>query len=168
MYHSEKTAARSAAVCAILYSICSARHILEGRFEDKSNKDPRVVSFLKVLDGFDHRVCSVWSSNTVLPKVPHTWPLILSFAAIADLSASLRRKYTMRSGLWPPVGLASGVICPAFEYCSTGLGTAAAAMCATTCTNKSLFTTREPKSYPMFRAHAEWSWFTESWHLSEW
>ena len=61
----------------------------------------------------------------------------------------------MRSGLWPPVGLASGVICPAFNYCNTELGTAAAAMCAITCTNKSLF------------PHAETSWFTESMHPSE-
>ena len=48
------------------------------------------------------------------------------FAAITYLSASLRRKDIMRSGLWPPVGLASGVICPAFRYCSIALGTAAA------------------------------------------
>ena len=68
-------------------------------------------------------------------------------AAITDFSASLRRKDIMRSGLWPPVGLASGVICPALRYCSTELGTAAAAICATICTNKSLFTAREPKSY---------------------
>ena len=54
------------------------------------------------------------------------------FAAITDLSASRRRKDIIRSALWPPVGLASGVICPAFKYCSTGLGTAAAAMCAIT------------------------------------
>ena len=45
--------------------------------------------------------------------VLHTWPLILFFAAITDLSASLRWKDIMRSGLGPPVGLASGVICPA-------------------------------------------------------
>ena len=51
-----------------LYSIAgSAKHVLEGRFEVKSNKDSGVISFRKVLDGFDHRVCSV-----------HTWPLILS------------------------------------------------------------------------------------------
>ena len=43
-----------------------ARHILEGRFEIKSNKDSGGVSFREVLNGFDHRVCSVWSSNTVL------------------------------------------------------------------------------------------------------
>ena len=69
------------------------------------------------------------------------------FAANTDLSANLRRKDIMRSGLWPPVGLARGVICPAFRYCSTELGTAAVAMCAITCTNKSLFPAREPKSY---------------------
>ena len=44
-------------------------------------------------------------------------------------------------------GLASGVFCPAFKCCNTGLGTAAAAMCAITCTNKALFPAREPKSY---------------------
>ena len=44
----------------------SARDILEGSLEVKSNKDPRVVSFRKVLDGFDHCVCPIWSSNTVL------------------------------------------------------------------------------------------------------
>ena len=69
------------------------------------------------------------------------------FAAVADLSASLRRKDIMRSGLWPSVGLARGVICPAFKYCNTQLGTAAAAMCAITCINKSLFPAREQKSY---------------------
>ena len=68
------------------------------------------------------------------------------FAAITDLSASLRNDI-MRSGLWPPVRLASGVICLAFRYCSTELGTADAAMCAITCTNKPLFPAREPKSY---------------------
>ena len=44
----------------------SARHILAGRFEVKSNKDSGSVSFREVLKGFDHRVCSIWSSNTVL------------------------------------------------------------------------------------------------------
>ena len=44
----------------------SARHVLEGRFEVKSNKNPGVISFREVLDGLDHRVCSIWSSNTVL------------------------------------------------------------------------------------------------------
>ena len=42
------------------------RDMLEGRFEVKSNKDSGVVSFREVLDGLDHRVCSVWSSNTTL------------------------------------------------------------------------------------------------------
>ena len=46
----------------------SARDILEGSFEIKSNNDSRVVRFRKVLDGFDHCVCSVWSSNTVLQR----------------------------------------------------------------------------------------------------
>ena len=73
----------------------------------------------------------------------------------------------MRSGLWPLVGLASGVICPAFRYCNTELGTAAAALCEITCTNKSLFQRQRAEVIPMFRTHAEWSWFTESWHLSE-
>ena len=44
----------------------SARDSLEGRFEVKGNKDSGVVSFREIVDGFDHRVCSVWSSNTVL------------------------------------------------------------------------------------------------------
>ena len=44
----------------------SAKDILEGSLEVKSNKDPRVVGFRKVLDGLDHRVCAVRSSNTVL------------------------------------------------------------------------------------------------------
>ena len=56
------------------------------------------------------------------------------FPAITDFSASLRRNDIMRSGLWPPAGLESGVICPAFKYCNTELGTAAAALCAITCT----------------------------------
>ena len=88
-------------------------------------------------------------------------------AAIADLSASLRRKDIMRSGEWPPVGLASGVTCPAFRYCSTELGTAAAAMCESTFTNKSLFLPPGAEVIPMFRTLAKWSWFTESWHLAK-
>ena len=64
------------------------------------------------------------------------------FAAITDVSASLRRNDIIRSGLWPPVALASGVICPAFKYCNTELGTAAAATCAMGCTDKSLFPAR--------------------------
>ena len=44
----------------------SARDILEGSLEVKSNKDSRVVGFRKVLDGLDHRVRTVRSSNTVL------------------------------------------------------------------------------------------------------
>ena len=43
----------------------SARDILEGSLEVKSNKNSRVVSFRQVLDGFDHRICTIWSSNTV-------------------------------------------------------------------------------------------------------
>ena len=69
------------------------------------------------------------------------------FAAITDFSASLRRNVIIRSGLWPPVGLASGVICPAFKYCNTKLGTAGAVLCEITRTNTSLFPAREPKSY---------------------
>ena len=45
---------------------CAARHMLEGRFEVKSNKDSGVISLREVLDGLDHRVCSIWSSNTIL------------------------------------------------------------------------------------------------------
>ena len=41
----------------------SARDVLE---EVKSNKNPRVVSFREVLDGLDHRVCTVRSPDTVL------------------------------------------------------------------------------------------------------
>ena len=44
----------------------SARDILEGSLEVKSNKDSGVVGFRKVLDGLDHRVCTFGSSNTVL------------------------------------------------------------------------------------------------------
>ena len=44
----------------------SARDILEGSLEVKSNKDSRVVGFRKVLDGLDHRVCTIWSPDTVL------------------------------------------------------------------------------------------------------
>ena len=50
----------------------------------------------------------------------------------ADLRTSLRRKDIMRCGLWPPVGLASGVTWPDLRHCKTGCGTAAAAMWATT------------------------------------
>ena len=69
------------------------------------------------------------------------------FAVITDLSANLRRKDIMKSGLWPPLGLASGVICPAKRYWRTERGIAAAAVSAITCTNKSPFPAREPKSY---------------------
>ena len=48
--------------------LCAARHILEGRFEVKSDKDSGVVSLREVLDGLDHRVCSIWSSNTILHR----------------------------------------------------------------------------------------------------
>ena len=48
----------------------SARHILEGRFEIKSNKDSGGVSLREVLNGFDHGVCSVWSSTTILQRSP--------------------------------------------------------------------------------------------------
>ena len=70
-----------------------------------------------------------------------------NFAAVTDSSAKLWREDILRSGLWPPVGLASGVICPALRYCGTEWGTEAAATCAATCTNKLLFPAREPKSY---------------------
>ena len=80
-------------------------------------------------------------------KVPAHLATDSLFAAITDLSANLRRKDIMRSGLWPPVGLASGVTCPALRYCSTECGTEAAAMLATICTNKLLFPASEPKSY---------------------
>ena len=63
-------------------------------------------------------------------KVPAHLATTSFVAAITDLSASLWRNDIMRSGMCPPVGLASGVICPAFRYCSTEWGTAAAAMCA--------------------------------------
>ena len=43
-----------------------ARHILEGRFEIKSNKDSGGVSFREAPNGFDQRVCSILSSITVL------------------------------------------------------------------------------------------------------
>ena len=121
---------------------CSARHILEGRFEVKSNKDPRVATSARCW-----MVLIIVFAPFGLPTPCCKGPAHLTtesfFAAITDLSASLRRKDM--SGLWPPVGLASGVICPAFRYCSTGLGTAAAAMCAIT--YKSLFPAREPKSH---------------------
>ena len=73
----------------------------------------------------------------------------------------------MRSGLWPPVGLVSGVICPAFRYCSTELGIAAAAMWATILHKQVAVPRQRAKVIPMFRAHAEWSWFTESWHFAK-
>ena len=46
----------------------SPRHILEGRFKIKSNKDSGGVSLREVLNGFDHRACSVWSSNSMLQR----------------------------------------------------------------------------------------------------
>ena len=128
----------------------SPRHILEGSFEVKSNKDSGGVSFREVM------VLIIVFAPSGRPTPYCKGPAHLAtdsfFAAMTDLSANLRRKDIMRSGLWPPVGLASGVICPASRYCSTELGTAAAAICATTCTNKSLFTAREPKSYQVPRA----------------
>ena len=44
----------------------STRDILEGSLEVKSDKNSRVVGFSDVLDGLDHRVCAVRSSNTAL------------------------------------------------------------------------------------------------------
>ena len=56
-----------------------------------------------------------------LPKLYCKGPAHLAtdsfFTAITDLSERLLRKDIMRSGLWPPVGSASGVICPAFRHC---------------------------------------------------
>ena len=57
---------------------CAARHILEGRFEVKSNEDSGVISLRKVLDGFDHRVLLRLVFQHRNARVPHTWPLILS------------------------------------------------------------------------------------------
>ena len=96
----------------------SERHILKGRFEVKSNKDPGVVSCCEVL-----KVLIIVFAPSGLPTPYCKGPAHLAtdsfFAAITDLSASLRRKDIMRSGLWPPVGLASGVICQALRYCRT-------------------------------------------------
>ena len=75
---------------------------LEGCFEVKSNKDSGVISLREVLDGLPTPYC----------KGPAHSATDSFFAAINDLSASLRRNDIMKSGLWPPVGLASGVICP--------------------------------------------------------
>ena len=57
---------------------CAARHILEGRFAVKSNKDSGVMSFRKVLDGLDHRVLLRLVFQHRTARVPHAWPLILS------------------------------------------------------------------------------------------
>ena len=46
----------------------SPKHILEGRFDIKSNKDSGGISLRELLNGFDHRVFSVWPSNTILQK----------------------------------------------------------------------------------------------------
>ena len=44
----------------------SARDILEGSLEVKSNENSGVIGFRQVLDGLDHGVCTIRSSNTVL------------------------------------------------------------------------------------------------------
>ena len=46
----------------------SARDIVEGRLEVKRNKDSGWVSLREVLKGFDHRVCSIWASNSILKE----------------------------------------------------------------------------------------------------
>ena len=146
VYHLEKTAARSASVCAILYSIALRDAFRNAALRSRATRTRElsasarywmVLIIVFAPSGFPTPYC----------KGPAHLATDSFFAAITDLSASLRRKDIMKSGLWPPVGLASGVICPAFRYCSTELGTAAAAMCAITCTNRSLFPAREPKSY---------------------
>ena len=68
----------------------------------------------------------------------------------------------MRSGLWLPVGLARGVTWPDLRYCRTECGTAAAAMCATTCTERLLPPARSLKSNQC-SAHAERTKFAETW-----
>ena len=69
----------------------------------------------------------------------------------------------MRSGL----GLASGVIFTALRYCSTELGTAAAAAMRNYLHKQVAVPRQRAKVTPMFRAHTKWSWLTEPWHLSE-
>ena len=67
-------------------------------------------------------------------------------AAMTNVRASQRRKDIMRSARWPPVGLATGVTWPDLRYCRTECGIDAAAMRATTCTNKLLSPASSPKS----------------------
>ena len=66
---------------------------------------------------------------------------------VADLGAGLRVKDIVRSGLRPPVGLTSGVICPALRYCSTELGTAAATWANYLHKQVAVPPAREPKSH---------------------
>ena len=73
----------------------------------------------------------------------------------------------MSSGLCPPEGLASGVICPALSYCSTEWETSAAAVCATTCTNRFAVSCERTRIVPMLRTHAKQSRVSESWHFAE-
>ena len=99
-----------------------------------------------ILNGLDHGVGTVMSSNTILKR-----------AAMTDLRASLRRKDIMRSGPCLPVGQASGVTCPVSCSCDVGDNLHKQV------TVSSLFS----EVTPMFSAHSEGSRFAESWHSLE-
>ena len=63
--------------------------------------------------------------------------------------------HIMRSRLWPLVGLASGVICPAFKYCSTG--ELQLLLCAQLLAQTSHVSRQGADVIPMFRTHSKWS-----------
>ena len=66
----------------------------------------------------------------------------------------------MRSGLWPSVGLASGVICPALKYCSTGVGSCSCCYVRNYLHKQVAVSRQGAEVIPMFRTHAKWSLFT--------
>ena len=71
----------------------------------------------------------------------------------------------MRSGLWPPVGFARGVICPALKYCNTELGTVSRSNVSNYLHKQVTVSSQRAKIVPVFSTHTERSWFTEPGHF---
>ena len=168
MYHLEKTACKVRIGLRDTVQHGLRNHFLEGRFEVKSSKNPRSCQLPQGIGMVLIIVFAPSGLPTPYCKSPAHLATGSFFAANTDLSANLRRKDIMRSGLWPLVGLASGVICPALRYCRNEVRNCCCCYCVELlCTNKSAVPRQRAKIVPMFRAHAKWSWFTESWHFAK-
>ena len=57
----------------------ASRDILEGCLEVKRHKDSGGISLRKMLNGLDHRVCTIRSSHSTLYGFQHIWQLIPSW-----------------------------------------------------------------------------------------